>query len=285
MPELSFRTVDALGDPAEIDIALIWKAPAVLAQLSGLKAILALGAGVDQLDAAKLPKGVPLARLVDPTLTRSMVEYCRLAVLRHHRRFDEFERTRSTRQWRYAVPRAPESRSVGILGLGELGRAVALDLAAGGFRVSGWSRTPKRIEGIACHSGADGLARMLAGTEILINLLPLTAETANILNKQLFEAMPRGAAVINVGRGGHLVDADLIEALASGRIAAATLDVFRQEPLPEDHPFWAEPAILVTPHVASSGGPSTAAPQIVENIRRARAGEALLNAVDVGRGY
>ena len=174
---------------------------------------------------------------------------------------------------------------VGVLGLGALGGAVAHHLAAAGFQVSGWSRTAKDIPGVNCYYGPDGLNDLLPQVSILICLLPLTAMTSGILNAGLFAALPRGAFLINVGRGSHLVEDDLLTALQKGHLAEATLDVFQQEPLPVDHPFWYVPSITITPHVASIADPDSAAPLIVENIRRACARQPLRYAVDVIRGY
>jgi glyoxylate/hydroxypyruvate reductase A len=233
-----------------------------------------------------LPKGVPLARLRDPSLTEGMKAYCELAVLRYHRDFHIYERlSREGGPWRFKLPRPTANRRIGILGLGELGAGVASHLANAGFAVAGWARTSKQIPGIAAHHGSEGLDALAARSDIIINLLPLTAETENILDRKLFGRMPKGSYLINVGRGRHLVEDDLLVALRSGQLAGATLDVFRKEPLPLEHPFWHEPNILITPHVATSANPETAARQVVENIGRAMRGEALLNEVDPNRGY
>jgi glyoxylate/hydroxypyruvate reductase A len=284
LPDLRLVDIDNAGDA--IDIALIWKVPPGLERFGNLRAILSLGAGVDQLDLDTLPKNVPLARLKDDSLTACMIDYCRLAVLRYHRDFHLYERlSREGGPWRYELPKRTSERCVGILGLGELGGAVAGDLVSAGFQVAGWSRSRKEVAGVRSCIGPEGLEEIAAMSEILINLLPLTPQTENILNRQFFSKMRVGSYLINVGRGRHLAEDDLLWALDEGRLAGATLDVFRTEPLPAGHPFWGDRRILVTPHIAAAGNPETAADYVAENIRRALRGERLLNQVDVSRGY
>jgi glyoxylate/hydroxypyruvate reductase len=286
LPELDAKKSADVSDPASIDVALIWTPPPRIEQYCNLKAILSLGAGVDQLDLKKLPKGVPLARLKDPSLTEGMKAYCMLAVLRYHRDFHIYERfSREGGPWRFDLPKPAAKRRIGILGLGELGASIASHLASAGFAVAGWARTPRQIPGVTTHHGWERLDALAAGSDILINLLPLTAETEGILSRKLFSQMPEGSYLINVGRGRHLIEDDLLVALRSGQLSGATLDVFRKEPLPPDHPFWREPNILITPHVATSANPETAAQQVVQNIERALRGETLLNQVDRDRGY
>jgi glyoxylate/hydroxypyruvate reductase A len=286
VPDLDFRIWPEVGDPAEIDLALVWQPPpGELARYPNLRAILSLGAGIDGLLAQPGQPDVPVARMVDPSLTRTMTEYVVLAVLRHHRQFDHFEREQRAGRWSYAFPPQAADRRVGIMGLGVLGGAAALSLASHGFPVAAWSRTGKELAGIEGFAGEQSLAAFLARTDILVCLLPLTADTAGILNAATFAGLPPGACLINVARGGHLVEADLIAALDSGQLAGATLDVFREEPLPPDNPLWRHPKVLITPHVASYASPLTAAEGVAENIRRARAGQPLLHQVDRGRGY
>lgn len=172
-----------------------------------------------------------------------------------------------------------------MLGLGELGAAAAAALQALGFRVMGWSRTPKALAGVECFHGTGGFDAMLASSAILVCLLPLTLETRGLLDRRAFDLLPYGAYLLNAARGGHVVQDDLIAALDVGRIAGAALDVFEPEPLPEDHPFWNDPRVIMTPHAASITIPSSAAPQVVENLLRARSGRPLLNLVDFQAGY
>ena len=287
-PSIEICTQADAGDLAEIEAALVWKPPAgLMAKLPRLRLILSLGMGVDHVFAdPALPKGVPVARLVDPDLVNRMSEYCALAVLRYHRNADAYDSFQRARQWK-ALPNEPAAaeRRVGILGLGEIGRDLVAKLAPFGFRLAGWSRTARQVPGVECFHGAAGFKPFLARSEIVVCLLPLTPETEGILNAEAFAALPRGAVVVNAARGGHVVDADLLAALDGGHLAAAQLDVFRQEPLPPEHPFWSHPKVRITPHNAGITNPLTAATQIVENLRRLRAGEALLNLVDPARGY
>lgn len=287
-PSIEVRLWPDPGSLDGIEAALVWKPPAgLLATLPRLRLVLSLGMGVDHVFAdPALPKGVPVVRLVDPDLVNRMSEYCALAVLRYHRNADAYDAFQRARQWK-ALPNEPAgaSRGVGILGLGEIGRDLAAKLAPFGFRLAGWSRTPKLVPGVESYHGAEGFKPFLARSEIAVCLLPLTPETEGILNAAAFAALPKGAIVVNAARGGHVVDADLLAALDGGHVAAAQLDVFRQEPLPPEHPFWAHPKVRITPHNAGLTNPETAAAQIVENLRRLRAGERLLNVVDPARGY
>ena len=286
LPEARVEVWPEIADPNAVEVALIWTPPPDgLSRYPNLRAVLSLGAGVNQLDLRSLPKGVPVARLVDPSLTDGMRDYCVWAVMRYHRYLDEHLANQPLRKWVYKMSPPKASVCVGVLGLGELGAAVAQALVAVGFQVRGWARSRKTIEGVRCFAGEAELPAFAAETQILICLLPLTAETRGILSRRLFKLLPRGARVINVGRGDHLVEADLLAALDAGEIGAATLDVFSREPLPSDHGFWSHPKITVTPHVATWGTAASAAPHVAENIRRAVAGRALLNQVDIKRGY
>jgi glyoxylate/hydroxypyruvate reductase len=287
MPDLDIRLWPDLGDPAAIDYALVWRPePGLLASLPNLKLILSLGAGVDHiLCDPLLPRGVPIARLVDPYLTAAMSEYVVLQVLRMHRQDLDYRDQQPARIWREFPQKNAGERPVGILGFGEIGRDAARKLNALGFPVAGWGRRERTIDGFAVFAGRVGLSRLLARSEILVCLLPLTAETQGILDAAAFAQLPRGAGLINAGRGGHLVEDDLIPALDSGQISAAALDVFREEPLPPDHPFWRHPRILVTPHIAGITNPATAAAIVLDTIRRFEAGAPLPNQVDPGRGY
>ena len=249
-----------------------------------LKAVLNLWAGVE--DAVGNPTlKVPYARMVDEEgLTQGMVEWVTGHTLRHHLGMDAHI-VNPDHIWDAAAPPVASDRPVGILGLGELGSACARALGRLGFPVSGWSRTPKQLDGVACHSGEDGLHTVLKQSQILILLLPSTAATENTLNAETLAMLPKGAFIINPGRGPLIDDDALLAALDSGHIAHATLDVFRTEPLPQDHPFWAHPNVTVTPHIASETRPPSAARAIAENIRRGEAGEPFLHLVDRAAGY
>jgi glyoxylate/hydroxypyruvate reductase A len=285
--ELEVRVWPEIGDPAAIDYALVWRPePGFLASLPNLKLILSLGAGVDHLlGDPRLPLHLPIVRLVDPHMTAAMSEYVVLQVLRLHRRDLDYRAQQEAGDWRELDQQNAGERRVGILGLGELGQDTAKKLKALGFDVAGWSRSEKNLGGIASYAGATGFAPLLSRSEILICLLPLTTETEGILNASTLALLPRGAALVNAARGAHLVEEDLLAALASGQVSAAVLDVFRQEPLPAGHLFWHHPRVIVTPHVAAFTNPVTAAPIILDNIRRFEDGRPLLNQVDLARGY
>ena len=285
--EIEVRIWPDIGDPAEIVYALVWRPqPGLLASLPNLKLILSLGAGIDHiLVDPLLPRGVPIVRLVDPYLIAAMSEYVVLQVMRLHRRDLDYQAQQQTGVWRELPQKNAGERPVGILGFGAIGQDAAQKLAGLGFPVSGWTRQPREIAGFTTYAGVSGLPRLLAGSEVLVCLLPLTGATEGILNARTFGLLPEGAGLVNASRGAHLVEADLIPALDRGQLSAAALDVFRDEPLPPGHPFWRHPRILITPHIAGVTNPVTAAPIILDNIRRCVAGRALLHRVDPARGY
>lgn len=287
MPELELRVWPEIGDPDSIEAALAWQPPpGALARLPQLRLVHALGAGVEELLADPgLGASLPVVRLVDPSMTRAMGEYVQLQVLRLHRQDLAYRAQQQARQWRELPQPVAEERRVGILGLGVLGSEAALRLKVLGFDVAGWSRTERKQKGIPCFFGQDGLAVLVARSDILVCLLPLTTETENILDARLFAALPRGAALVNCGRGAHLVEADLVAALDGGQLSAAILDVFRTEPLPPDHPFWTHPRIVVTPHAAAATLARTAAPIVAAALRRFADGKPPANLVDRARGY
>ena len=272
-------------DPAAIEIAMVWTAPpALFARLPGLRCVMALGAGVDDL-APMLPPGIALTRVVDAALTESMTEYVLYHVLRHHRGMDAYRADRESRAW-HPRPFPPASgRSIGVLGLGALGTHVARALSGLGFRVYGMSRTPRRIADVTCVTGDGALDTVLGHSEILVCLLPLTSATRDLLGARAFARMPRGAHLINAARGAVVVDEELLAALDTDHLSGATLDVFRDEPLPPEHPFWRHPRVTITPHIASLTNLESVAAQLADNVRRFAAGEPLIHAVDRERGY
>jgi glyoxylate/hydroxypyruvate reductase A len=247
------------------------------------KAVLNLWAGVETITGNKTLH-IPLARMVDPGLTKGMVEWVTGHVMRHHLGMDS-DIKRDDAQWVFRTPPLAQERSVVIFGLGALGMAVAETLVMLGFKVTGWSRSRKDVEGITALHGPDGLDKALAAAEIAVLLLPDTPATENTLNAQTLACMPKGAFIINPGRGPLIDDDALLAGLDSGHIAHATLDVFRVEPLPQDHPYWAHTSVTVTPHIAAETRASTASQALVENIRRGEAGEPFLNLVDRALGY
>ncbi|MEO1223969.1 MAG: glyoxylate/hydroxypyruvate reductase A [Pseudomonadota bacterium] len=286
-PDIKTQIYPNIADPSAIDYALVWRPPAgLLASLPNLKLIFSVGAGVDGLiEDPTLPAGVPVVRMVDQGLTEGMTEYVVWQVMNRHRRAALYRQDQQARRWRPRHLKLARNRSVGVLGLGEIGRDAARMLSALRFQVLGWSRTPKSIAGIDCHHGGEGLKAVARKAEILVCLLPLTDETAGILNRDLFALMPRGAYLINAARGGHLVEADLLAALEGGALIGASLDVFREEPLPQDHPFWSHPDITMTPHDASLTSPASGVRSIAEAMACHEAGRPVPNVVDLTRGY
>ena len=287
----NFRTLIEGKDtyaPTDIDYALGFRPkPGFLKTLTNLKAIFSLGAGIDGfLIDPDFPRHVPLVRFVDQTLSREMAQYIVLHVLIQHRGERMFASAQREAKWRQAMlARRTEDTRVGILGIGEIGTFAAERLRDLGFRVSGWSRTRKEIDGITSYAGEEERDSFLARTDILVCVLPLTAKTRHILNAELFAKLPKGAYVINVARGGHLAEADLIAALDSGHLSGATLDVFEIEPLPETSPIWKHEKIIATPHIAAITSPVAAARTVIDGIAAMERGEKLRNIVDMTRGY
>ena len=285
-PDLKVSTFPYEGDPEDVDYALVWAPPrGDLKRYPNLKAIFSVGAGIDHLKSDPELPDLPVVRMVEPGLTAGMTEYVVWAVLHHHRFMLDYAQQQRDAHWEEINQVSAARRRVGILGLGHLGQDAAEKLAIFGFQLSGWSRSAKSVPGVTCHHGAEGLKDFLAETEILVALLPLTPETDGILNAETFGRLPKGAALINVGRGGLQNEEDLLAALDSGRLSGATLDVFRDEPLPSDSPFYSHPRVVMTPHIASMTIPETAVTEVLRQIRRYEAGEPLEHTVDFKRGY
>lgn len=274
LPGLEVRQWPDAGDLAEIEYLVAYSPPAeLLGQMPALKAVFSIGAGVDHVDVSCLPPHVPVVRMVQPFLSDIVADFTVMAVLALHRGLPGYVAAQARQTWAPLPSRAASTRRVGVMGPGAIGRATLARLAAFGFPLSAWGRSPFAIPGVAAYVGADGLAPFLAQSDILVCLLPLTDATRGMLNATLFAALPTGAGVVNVGRGAHLVAEDLIAALDSGQIGAAFLDVADPEPPPPGHPFWAHPAIMLTPHVAGALDLQRCAETIVANIRRQMAGE------------
>ena len=287
LPEIECRSWDDAGDKAKVEYAVVWKPPpGGLKSFPNLKCIVSMGAGIDHLLAdPELPRRLPIIRTVGSELRQRMREYLALHVLRFHRRLPDIQAAQARKDWDQIItPPAPQ-RGVGIMGLGNMGADAAHTLADLGFTVRGWARRPKRLHGIACFHGEDQLPDFLAKSEILVCLLPLTPATEGILNRRLFAKLPKGACLINVGRGRHLAEKDLIPALDSGQLGGATLDVLQSEPPPEDHPFWTHPKIQKGWSIASLIDPETGAKVIAENLRRFIAGQPVPDLVDLTQGY
>lgn len=273
------------GDPAAIDYIVAAPAGGIsdFGPFTRTRAVLGLWAGVETF-LANPTLVQPLARMVDPAMTEGMVQYVVGHVLRLNLRMDRHIRGTGG-VWDPELPPLPRDTPVAVLGLGELGGASARALAGLGFPVLGWSRRPRSIPGVLCRSGEAGLSSTLAEARILVLLLPLTPETRFLIDAQRLALLPRGAMIVNPGRGGLIDDAALLAALESGHVAQATLDVFQTEPLPPEHPYWHHPRVTVTPHIASETRPETASQVIAENIARVEAGLPLLNRVDRQAGY
>jgi glyoxylate/hydroxypyruvate reductase len=279
------------GNPAEIEYACVWKQPAgLLATLPKLKAVFSLGAGVDHLLSDPTLPGVPVVRIVDSDLTRRMTGYVALHVLLHQRKMKLYEAERRERVWRDLYEAPAEAVRVGIMGMGVLGAAAMPVLRQLGFQVAGFSRSPKTIAGIETFSGNAEMNTFLGQSDILVCLLPLTAETRGMLCYDLFQRLAQngvlgGPVLINAGRGGLQVEADILRALDDGTLIGASLDVFEHEPLPETSPFWDHPKIYVTPHNAASSDPKALTKNVMAQIERFEQGLALEHVVDRKLGY
>lgn len=287
LPEADIRLwPEGRNEPA--DYALVWQPPAeLLAGRTELKAIINLAAGVDWLlkMGDGLPQNVPIYRLEDAGMAVQMAEYATHAVLRYFRRFDEYEVQARRKEWAYLDPIDKSNFTVGILGLGVMGRRIAEALAHFGFPLRGWSRSQKNVSGVACFAGDDGLDAFLQDLQAVICALPLTDATRDILHTGNLTKLRRGAFLINLGRGEHLIERDLLDALASGQIAAATLDVLRAEPPSADHPFWRYPRITITPHIGGLTFCEDTVRQVAEKLRALQRGEPVSGLVDRNMGY
>jgi glyoxylate/hydroxypyruvate reductase A len=273
------------GAPAA-DYAVVWAPPQqFLDEQPRLKALFNIGAGVDALLQLKLPPATRIVRLDDAGMSVQMAEYVCHAVIRHFREFDRYERDVAVGKWSFRKPHSRADFPIGVLGLGVLGERVARALRAFEFPVHGWSRSAKTIEGVICHSGPEQVNSFLGQCRVLVNLLPLTPETRDILNRETLTQLQPGGYLINVARGAHLVDDDLIALLDSGHLAGALLDVFRTEPLPAAHPFWQHPKIQVTPHTSARTLRSESIAQIAGKIAALERGEPVAGIVDPVRGY
>ena len=270
----------------QADYAVVWKPPQqMLDEQPGLKAIFNTGAGVDALMQLRLPAGVPVIRLDDAGMSVQMAEYVCHAIIRHFREFDGYEADMAQGQWTFRTPRSRVDYPVGVLGLGVLGERVAKAAAQFDFQVNGWSRSPKVVPGVRGFAGEDQLDAFLAASRFVVCLLPLTPDTENILNAERLAKIRPGGYVINVARGAHVVDADLLATIDGGHLAGATLDVFRAEPLPQGHAFWNHPKITITPHTSARTLRSESIAQIARKIAALQSGQGVAGLVDAGRGY
>jgi len=292
LPELKVVLRGDAYDPAEIEYICVWKPkPDAFEGLSNLKAVLSFGAGVDALlRHPALPEGVPIVRFVDNDLTQRMSDYVVAQVSMHHRLFSRSQSDQRARRWVQLYPPAASGITVGIMGLGVLGQDAARCLQAIGFNVRGWSRSPKTIEGVETFAGMQSFDSFLEGTDILVNLLPLTPDTQGILNYETFKRLRAGKldggpAIVNAARGGHQNESDIVRALNDGTLGAASLDVFQVEPLPQDSPLWDAPNCYITPHVAAASSEITGVAYFSKIIADHETGVPLPNVVDTQRGY
>ena len=284
LPGVDISVWEAGASPA--DHAVVWAPPQqFLDEQPGLKGIFNIGAGVDALLKLKLPVGAKLVRIEDGGMAVQMAEFVSHAVIRHFRELDVYDREQEQARWGYRKPNRREDFPVGILGLGVLGQRVAQALLHFEFPVRGWSRSPHQIDGVECFAGAGQFDAFLSASKILVCLLPLTSETAGIMNREHLSKLMPGGYVINVARGAHLVDEDLVALVDSGHLAGAALDVFRNEPLPPEHPFWRHPKITVTPHTSARTLREETIAQIAGKIRAFERGEPVAGVVDLQRGY
>lgn len=287
LPGEDVREYPNIGNPDDIDICIIFRMPnGFLKPFKNLKLISTTGAGIDHylLD-PDLPRHIPMVRVVDADFGARMAEYVLAWVLAHHREMPHFLANQKTHTWAYKPIRSSFEVKVGVMGLGQMGTPTVERLAYLGYTVSGWSKSRHDIKGVKCYAGKEEFAEFLGGLEILVNLLPLTAETRGILCKSTFDRVPKDSILITAARGGHLIEKDLIEALDSGRLRYATVDAFPKEPLPPDNPLWDHPKVFVTPHCSSTPSPETIVNAFVDNVKRFRSGRPLNNPVDHTKGY
>ena len=288
MPEMDVRVYPGEGNVHEIEYAVVWKHPrGILKQYPNLKAILSLGAGVDHvISDPELPDGLPIVRLVDKKLTHEMILHSLHWVLHFHSDQYQYRIQQQNREWIQQSSVQSEDRTIGIMGLGNIGKAIGESLVSLDFKVVGWGARPKNSLGaIEYYYGHEQLSKFLSETDILINVLPLTENTINLLTKSELMYLPKGSFIINIGRGGIINEDDLLSVLYEGHITAAALDVFAEEPLPENNSLWAHPSVYITPHIAGQSNPGSAAKTIAENIRLVEKGEDPYPIYSLNSGY
>ncbi len=284
LPGIRIEIWPEITEPSAVTFAVLWRQPpGCLLQMPNLTALQSFGAGVDNILTDPTLPDLPLARIVDPMLTQSMLNYLQGVVQHYQLRLDEFSAQQRKQIWKARSPR--KLQHICVLGLGELGQATACHFAGLGFSVSGWSASQKALPGVQCFAGETAFAAAVSNADLVICLLPLTAQTENLLNQQRLALFKPGVILVNVARGAIVDDLALLQNLDSGHISAACLDVFRTEPLPPEHPFWQHPSILLTPHISAVTNADTAVAQIAENYRRSLAGLPLHNLVCQQRGY
>ncbi|WP_418609704.1 2-hydroxyacid dehydrogenase [Gluconobacter cerinus] len=286
LPELAFHVWPETGDPQKVRYLAAWQPPENLAEnFPNLEVLFSVGAGVDQLNLASIPENVRVVRMMEPGLAEGMIEYVLWAVLSYHRNMFQYARQQAAHVWKGTPNVSSSLFRVGVMGMGALGTPVLKKLSQFGYVCHGWSRSRHDIAGIKNYAGPEELDAFLAATDVLICLMPLTDATKGILNKELFAKLPKGACLINCGRGGHLAQDDLLLALDEGLLSQAVLDVTDPEPLPEDHPFWNHPLITLTPHIASSSHAETGGEMILKNIIQFEEGAEMVGEINRSSGY
>ncbi len=287
LPKATIEVYPNISQASAVTFALCWKpSVGVLEQFPQLQAVQSAGAAVEHITRTQtLPTQVQLARIVDPKLTNDMWEFLLAGTMAHLRGFTHYQHQQANKLWQQQPYATIEQTTIAVLGLGKIGAQVAQNFGQLGFKVKGWANSAKQLPAVECYHGNDGLNQCLHEASVLINLLPLTEATEGILNKINLQNAASGAYLINVGRGEHLVETDLLDLLQQGQLSGALLDVFRQEPLPPEHPFWAHPQIRLTPHVASLTSQASAVAQIAQNYRLHLAGQPLQHTVSLAKGY
>ncbi|MFT8802821.1 MAG: glyoxylate/hydroxypyruvate reductase A [Gluconobacter cerinus] len=286
LPELEFYVWPETGDPQKVRYLAAWQPPENLAEnFPNLEVLFSVGAGVDQLNLASIPENVRVVRMIEPGLAEGMIEYVLWAVLSYHRNMFQYARQQAAHVWKGTPNVSSSLFRVGVMGMGALGTPVLKKLSQFGYVCHGWSRSRHDIPGIKSYAGPEELDAFLAATDVLVCLMPLTDATKGILNKELFAKLPKGACLINCGRGGHLAQDDLLLALDEGLLSQAVLDVTDPEPIPEDHPFWKHPLITLTPHIASSSHAETGGEMILKNIIQFEKGAEMVGEINRSSGY
>lgn len=286
LPELPFHVWPETGDPQKVRYLAAWQPPENLPEVfPNLEVLFSVGAGVDQLNLASIPENVRVVRMMEPGLAEGMIEYVLWAVLSYHRNMFRYASQQREHVWKGAPNVSSGLFRVGVMGMGALGTPVLKKLSQFGYVCQGWSRSRHDVPGIKSYAGPDELDAFLAVTDILVCLMPLTDATKGILNRELFAKLPRGACLINCGRGGHLVKDDLLWALDEGQLSQVVLDVTDPEPLPANHPFWNHPLIMLTPHIASSSRAETGGEMILKNIIQYKRGLEMTGEIDRSFGY
>lgn len=284
--DICIEHADALSDPSSVRFALVWNPPiGFFSRFPNLELVINLGAGVDRLVARPDLPDIPITRLSDPEMGKMMAGFVLFSVLRHARDIPHFEAAQRNREWSYRHPRVAADITIAVLGLGELGALAATEIARQGFDTHGWATRARDLPGVNVHWGERALHALLERADIVVCMLPLTPATSKLLDGSAFAAMKPGAAFVNVSRGEVVDEHALVDALQSGRLSGATLDVFASEPLAPEHPLWTMPGVLITPHLASVALPKSAAPQIASNIHAIKNGGELTNAISKLRGY